>query len=109
MCLTSKNVIFSWGMGQSGRLGHGDEDDMLFPKEISFLMRGKPTYISAGESHNACITDRFCLYTWGNGQYGRLGHGFDSNEKKPKQVEELDKQDVIQVSCGAFHTLVVTL
>jgi alpha-tubulin suppressor-like RCC1 family protein len=55
------------------------------------IVRGKPSFIAAGETHSACITDTYSLYTWGSGQYGRLGHGFDTNERKPKFVEELDK------------------
>jgi|LauGreDrversion4_2_1035121.scaffolds.fasta_scaffold151221_2 alpha-tubulin suppressor-like RCC1 family protein len=68
-------------------------------------MRGRPLYISAGESHSACVTDRFTLYTWGSGQYGRLGHGFDTDEHVPKAVEGVE---AVQVTCGAFHTLAVT-
>jgi alpha-tubulin suppressor-like RCC1 family protein len=71
-------------------------------------LRGRPIYISAGESHSALVTDRFCLYTWGSGQYGRLGHGFDTNEKEPKLVEDLEDTEIVQVSCGAFHTLAIT-
>jgi alpha-tubulin suppressor-like RCC1 family protein len=51
---------------------------------IQGMFRGKVTQISCGETHSACVTDHFCLYTWGSGLYGRLGHGFDTNEKKPK-------------------------
>jgi len=40
--------------------------------------------------------------------FGRLGHGMDVNEKKPKYVEDLDQSEIIHVSCGAFHTLVAT-
>lgn len=32
----------------------------------------------------------------------------DSNEKKPKLVEDLDSFEIVHVSCGAFHTLAVT-
>ena len=108
LCLTKKSIVYSWGTGLGGRLGHGDEEDVLIPKMIYGLTMGKPTFIAAGECHSACVTDRGSLYTWGNGQYGRLGHGFDTNEKKPMYVADLDKQEITHVSCGAFHTLAVT-
>ena len=108
MCLTKKKRIYSWGCGHSGRLGHGDEEDVLVPKEIHGIERGKPIFISAGESHSGCITDRLSVYTWGNGSYGRLGHGFDSNERRPKYIEDFEGIECTYISCGAFHTLVST-
>ena len=88
MCITKKH-LYTWGLGLQGRLGHDDEEDHLSPKLVDAQFKGKLIYISAGESHSACVTDQFCLYTWGSGQYGRLGHGFDTNEKSPKLVEDL--------------------
>jgi len=75
------------------------------PLEISKI---KPIFIAAGESHSAAITQKYKLYTWGVGSFGRLGHGYDLNEKKPKLVEELEGLEVTFVSCGAFHTLACT-
>lgn len=90
MCITKKKKIYTWGMGGGGRLGHGNEEDFLVPKEINELSKKKIVFISAGESHSAAITEKLKLYTWGTGAYGRLGHGMDTNEKKPKLVEDLD-------------------
>ena len=107
ICVTDSNRIYSWGCGQNGRLGHGSTDDELMPKEILFLSHLKVIDASAGESHSAAVTKSLKLYTWGNGVFGRLGHGFDTQEESPKNVEDLDVP-VVQVSCGAFHTLVLT-
>jgi len=62
---------------------------VLEPHEIGFLSTAKVVEISAGESHSAAITKAQKLYTWGNGSYGRLGHGFQTNELKPKMVEDI--------------------
>lgn len=108
MCITKKKKILTWGSGQAGRLGHGDEEDILVPKEIYEFSKKKPLFIAAGESHSAAITDKLKLYTWGNGTYGRLGHGMDAIEKRPKLIEDLDNCEIVHVSCGAFHTLAVS-
>ena len=82
-------------------------EDVFEPLEIGFLSTAKVIEISAGESHSAAITKAHKLYTWGNGSYGRLGHGFQTNELKPKIVEDI-LEKVQSVSCGYFHTLVLT-
>ena len=45
------------------------------PVLVQGLASVKVVAISAGESHSAAITDKGALYTWGRGNYGRLGHG----------------------------------
>lgn len=42
--------------------------------------------IACGSGHSAAITTNGELYTWGQGDHGRLGHGDTSNQSKPKQV-----------------------
>ena len=108
MCLSSKKKIFTWGTGLNGRLGHGHDEDVLVPTEIQMLSNLRVINISAGESHSAAITQTKKLYTWGNGSYGRLGTGFDVTQNKPVLVEDLAHKEMLKVSCGAFHTLVLS-
>lgn len=42
--------------------------------------------IACGSSHSAAITSSGELYTWGMGEYGRLGHGDTVTQLKPKMV-----------------------
>lgn len=42
--------------------------------------------IACGSSHSAAITSSGELYSWGLGEYGRLGHGDNVTQLKPKQV-----------------------
>jgi alpha-tubulin suppressor-like RCC1 family protein len=91
MCKTTREWVYSWGCGLNGRLGHGDSEDILEPKEIQLLTNAKVIDFSAGESHSAAISRNQKLFTWGNGVYGRLGHGFDSTETKPRIVEDLQE------------------
>ena len=42
--------------------------------------------IACGSGHSAAITANGELYTWGQGDHGRLGHGNNTNQARPKQV-----------------------
>ena len=109
MCLTKSYNIFSWGEGSYGRLGHGaeNEDDQPEPKEIYALSQRKPILIAAGESHSGAISINNQIFTWGNGGFGRLGHGTDEKESAPRMVEDLSEEKIINLSLGVFHTLAV--
>lgn len=50
------------------------------------------------------------LYTWGCGNFGRLGHDSSIDQYVPTLVAGLQGQKVVGVSCGKedAHTLAVT-
>lgn len=48
-----------------------------------------------------------CTYSWGSGTYGQLGHGDDSDRLHPLLLETMRGRHVIDVSCGAFHSIAV--
>ena len=56
------------------------------PRLIEALKSKRVRDISCGSSHSAAITSNGDLYTWGLGDYGRLGHGDNTTQLKPKQV-----------------------
>jgi len=67
--------------------------------------------IRIGLRHSAVITQEGKLYTFGNGNWGVLGHGNEETVKfnKPKLVEGLVKEGVKvkDVQLGEYHTLVL--
>lgn len=64
--------------------------------------------MSAGESHCAALTQSKKVYLWGNGSYGRLGTGFEFTNLSPINVDDFDQLDIVKISCGAFHTLILS-
>ncbi|XP_030832727.1 probable E3 ubiquitin-protein ligase HERC1 isoform X3 [Strongylocentrotus purpuratus] len=107
LALTSEGQVFSWGDGDYGKLGHGNTLTQKYPKVILGVLMGKVVVcISAGYRHSACVTDDGQLYTWGEGDYGRLGHGDSNSRNVPTLVK--DVSNVGKVVCGSSHTIAVS-
>ncbi|XP_031814951.1 E3 ubiquitin-protein ligase HERC2 isoform X4 [Sarcophilus harrisii] len=110
MALTVDGKIFSWGEGDDGKLGHFSRMNCDKPRLIEALKTKRIRDIACGSSHSAAITSSGELYTWGLGEYGRLGHGDNTTQLKPKMVKVLLGHRVIQVACGSrdAQTLALT-
>lgn len=50
------------------------------------------------------------VYVWGRGEYGRLGLGdkTGSSKLRPRLVESIQHEKVVQAVCGGTHTMVLT-
>ncbi|XP_041973907.1 probable E3 ubiquitin-protein ligase HERC2 [Aricia agestis] len=110
LALTADGKVYSWGEGEDGKLGHGNRQTLEVPRLIETLSDERVVGIACGSAHSACVTARGHLYTWGLGEYGRLGHGDDVTQLVPRMVEALANFRVIQVACGSrdAQTLALT-
>ncbi|VVA28546.1 PREDICTED: E3 ubiquitin-ligase [Prunus dulcis] len=109
--VTKQGEIFSWGEESGGRLGHGVDVDVLHPKLIDALSNMNIDLVACGEYHTCAVTLSGDLYTWGDGTYnfGLLGHGNEVSHWVPKKVNgPLEGIHVSSISCGPWHTAVVT-
>jgi alpha-tubulin suppressor-like RCC1 family protein len=110
LALNNEGVLFSWGCGSNGRLGHSDENSVGSPKIIKYLEENnvKIMSISSGDIHSCIISSSKELYSFGNGSYGKLGHGSYEDMKRPYKLEAFVNSKVDQVICGSYNTMAIT-
>ena len=63
----------------------------------------------------ACLEDcsfpKFCcvqVFSWGEGDDGKLGHGSRNNQDRPRVIEALRGKQVVEVSAGGAHSAAIT-
>ncbi|XP_061997844.1 PH, RCC1 and FYVE domains-containing protein 1-like isoform X2 [Rosa rugosa] len=109
--VTKQGEVFSWGEELGGRLGHGVDADISQPKLIEGLKNLNVEFLACGEYHSCAVTLSGDIYTWGGStsNFALLGHGFQSSQWVPKKLNgPLEGIHVSSVSCGPWHTAVVT-
>ena len=106
--LDQKGQVFTWGRGDDGRLGHGDNGWKYVPRAVEALTGKVITQVTCGSYHTAAVSASGELYTWGGGMYGKLGHGDENGHAVPRHVAALRDVQVVQVACGSRHTVVIT-
>ncbi|XP_022258858.1 serine/threonine-protein kinase Nek8-like, partial [Limulus polyphemus] len=107
--LTYDLMAYTWGEGKKGQLGHGSLEPWLAkPKCVEALKDKNITKVCAGEGFSVFSSDNGIVMTCGDGSQGCLGYGGWNSSSKPKLVEKLLSVDVLSVTCGPHHVVVVS-
>ena len=119
--LNQKDELYSSGINDLNQCGIDNKyveninlcNDIVTPIKIEMFIRMKIINISCGESHVLAITEDNgirMLFSWGSNRFGQLGQGINTKKSLPKIVNyflHYNNSEVSQVSCGAFHSLVL--
>lgn len=108
LCLTSGGRLYSFGDGQYGKLGHGDDEGARVPRLVTSLTDVRIVSISAGQQHSLVLSDDGVVYSFGSGFAGKLGHGTQQATRAPTRIAALDGTRVAAVAAGVLHSLVCT-
>ena len=73
--------------------------------EVTDIPAGSGSYLAAGRHHSAMLDRSGCIWCWGHGKQGQLGHGGSTSEATPRRVEALRHTRVVGLAGGHFHSL----
>ncbi|KAI3452828.1 hypothetical protein Pfo_009491 [Paulownia fortunei] len=121
--LMSAGQLFTFGDGTFGALGHGNRSGTSIPREVEALKGLRTVRVACGVWHTAAVvevtsrssnsgqSDRSLngkLFTWGDGDKGRLGHGDNESRLVPQCIASLIETSFSQVACGNNLTVALT-
>jgi alpha-tubulin suppressor-like RCC1 family protein len=97
----SVRVLYATGSNNTGQLGLSHKTDKYTPTRVDLLYHYERDvkYFSCGARHNAAIASPLNspgtleVWTWGQGWFGRLGHGSEKFQLKPKLIKAFDSND----------------
>lgn len=96
--------MYTFGGGEHGQLGHGDKVNKVKPTLVQALDGIFLQQITCGWSHSVALTSEGEVYTWGNGDHGKLGHGSGKKVSTPQLLEKLVGLKVVRVASYNEHT-----
>uniref|UniRef100_A0A665UNQ9 Alsin Rho guanine nucleotide exchange factor ALS2 a n=1 Tax=Echeneis naucrates TaxID=173247 RepID=A0A665UNQ9_ECHNA len=107
--LTEQGNIYMWGENTAGQCGLTDlvsepclisvvDSEAIPPAAVRIVD------LACGREHSLALSSQNELWAWGSGcQLGLVTNAFPV--LKPQKVEHLAGRHVIQVACGAYHSL----
>eukprot|EP00899_Mesostigma_viride_P006853 jgi/Mesvir1/16169/Mv08436-RA.1 len=103
-----KKMVYAWGWGDFGRLGHGSSRDVFVPMSMESLLGREISLIACGDSHCLAVEANGALLSWGRNQNGQLGLGHTTDILRPRVVELMADVPVAVAACGAEHSVVAS-
>ena len=100
---------YGYGRNRFGGLGLGHLEENKETAQLNTTLTGKSVVnIFCGYEHWIALTAGGQCYAWGHNQFGQLGIKALEETSTPRLIDALKDETVVNVSCGALHTLVLT-
>ena len=107
--VTNDDKLYTFGSNSEGYLGFGHDNQVTEVTIVSPLCEKRVIDFKYSSHHIIARTSDGRLYSWGRNTSGVLGNGRENEELfKPKPNEYFNYQLIIEMSCGAYHSLVLS-
>ncbi|XP_071413914.1 serine/threonine-protein kinase Nek9 isoform X2 [Pithys albifrons albifrons] len=110
VCITDEGQVYAFGSDYYGCIGidkaYGSE--VLEPLQLDFFLTNPVEQVSCGDNHVAVLTRNREVYTWGCGEYGRLGLDSEEDHYTPQKVDVPKTLNIVSVHCGCDGTFLLT-
>ena len=64
--------------------------------------------IQCGAQFSVALSREGSVYTWGKGEFYRLGHSTDTHVRVPQLVEGLVGTKIVKIGVGSLHCLALS-
>ncbi|XP_054447724.1 E3 ISG15--protein ligase HERC5 [Pteronotus mesoamericanus] len=93
--LTKDGLLFTFGAGKYGQLGHNSTQNELKPCLVTELVGNRVTQIACGRRHTlAYVADLGKVFSFGSGKEGQLGNGGTHNQLIPVPMKLPSNEDL---------------
>ncbi|XP_050015201.1 alsin isoform X1 [Alexandromys fortis] len=109
--VTESGAVYMWGENAAGQCAVANQQYVPEPSSVSIsdsetspMLAVRILQLACGEEHTLALSISREIWAWGTGcQLGLITTTFPVT--KPQKVEHLAGRVVLQVACGAFHSL----
>jgi alpha-tubulin suppressor-like RCC1 family protein len=105
--IKTDGTLWTWGDGFNGRLGNATTAFAISTPITTFTGGTNWKQVSSGDSYTAAIKTDGTLWTWGNGNAGRLGNASTTTTISTPVTTFAGGTNWKQVSSGTFHTAAI--
>ncbi|XP_042638346.1 E3 ISG15--protein ligase HERC5 [Orycteropus afer afer] len=93
--LTQDGLVFTFGAGNCGQLGHNSTQNEPRPRLVTELVGNRVTQIACGRYHTlAYVSDLGKVFSFGSGKKGQLGNGGRHNQLIPLPMKLPSKEEL---------------
>ncbi|XP_060103050.1 probable E3 ubiquitin-protein ligase HERC6 [Heteronotia binoei] len=103
-------MLYCWGEGACGQLGLGEEQPVRFRAAPEALWRRGVRLVACGELHTLLLHPDGGVSSCGDNARGQLGRRLPAGRLRssvPEQIQSLEAQTIVHISCGKEHSLAI--
>ncbi|XP_064427454.1 serine/threonine-protein kinase Nek9 isoform X2 [Mirounga angustirostris] len=110
VCVTDEGQLYAFGSDYYGCMGVDKVagPEVLEPMQLNFFLNNPVEQASCGDNHVVVLTRNKEVYSWGCGEYGRLGLDSEEDYYTPQKVDVPKALIIVAVQCGCDGTFLLT-